>query len=125
MEKLWRRTDSCRSATTGLNIYIYRKYSKLQFRLFEEGGVYVMGTGLEAKTQQGATNKWSAAAEPQTSPNSSLLSFLLSPLSSLSLSHCLSCSLARSLIVPRLTGHSRPVMEMSCGGGGELHGVGN
>lgn len=95
MEKLWRRTDSCRSATTGLNIYIYRKYSKLQFRLFEEGGVYVMGTGLEAKTQQGATNKWSAAAEPQTSPNSSLLSFLLSPL--LSLSFSLSLLLARSL----------------------------
>lgn len=32
---------------------------------------------------------------------------------------------ARSLIVPRLTGHSQPVMEMSYVGEVGLHGVGN
>lgn len=53
--------------------------------------------------------------EPQTHE---LLQLNHGPPPSLSLSFSLSLLLARPLIVPRLTGHSQSVMEMSCEGGG-------
>lgn len=83
----------------------FTDWPMLIFSLAMEGGVFVMGTGREVQIKQGP---------PNCGPPPSLF-------------FSLSLLLSRPPIVPGLTGHSQPVMEMSCGGGrgARQHGVGN